>query len=302
MRRLLLHTSLALTAILLCPGTVSAQVVRASQCAPIAPHDGYAVALRKNVIRHLNAPTQSEATFKFSGARPADTSVKILTSDSLCSRAAIAMQAYRPESWAQTASSDSTSYDQVFVISIGSNRFVAEGINLRGVSRAYVLDSTLTTVLTFWEQIRIDHRWELFASRQLPFLTIMSWGPSGIAPPDLTRCATPTDYEGHLGNQLEWLTHLVGDSTEHSFLRGLSLPFMRDPQVSIISDHSLCKLAAKTINRDSKLPQSAPHVIFLLRIGINRFWAETDDLSAGEWGLGFILDGTLRRVLARAMI
>jgi hypothetical protein len=65
-----------------------------------------------------------------------------------------------------------------------------------------------------------------------------------------------------------------------------------------LQSDSLCRIAARTINRDLQQPDSVPRSIYLLKVG-KLFWAVDRSVNAGRFYTVFIVDGTLTRILYR---
>ncbi|MEO5799390.1 MAG: hypothetical protein ABIZ70_01875 [Gemmatimonadales bacterium] len=253
----------------------------------------------------LASPAERASRFKLDAGAIPDSSVTIVNADSLCERIASIIRRYEPVSApGAIADRDSVTFDQIFLIRAGVARYLAQGFGFRGLNRMFVLDSSATDVIMSWQVLQYPYDPTQSARKIAKVSTLLamtSFGQDALST-DLTRCATRTERQGHLVDTRDWLASLVGAQAERSWRKGLSLPFLRDSMVSIVSDLALCRRAAKTMNHDMGERLSASRTVFLLRVGPSRYWAESDDFEAGEWGIGFILDGKLQKVLARAGI
>ncbi|MGH7522703.1 MAG: hypothetical protein ACREK8_00135 [Gemmatimonadales bacterium] len=65
-----------------------------------------------------------------------------------------------------------------------------------------------------------------------------------------------------------------------------------------LQSDSLCRIAARTINRDQQQPDSVPRSIYLLKVG-KLYWAVDRSVNTGRFYTVFIVDGTLTKILFR---
>ena len=79
---------------------------------------------------------------------------------------------------------------------------------------------------------------------------------------------------------------------------GSGLDITDQKRIVPVQSDSLCRLAARTVNRDLQQPDSVPRAIYLLKVG-KLFWVVDRSVNAGRFYTVLIVDGTLTRILHR---
>lgn len=79
---------------------------------------------------------------------------------------------------------------------------------------------------------------------------------------------------------------------------GSGLDVIDQTRIVPVQSDSLCRLAARTVNRDLQQPDSVVRAIYLLRVG-RLYWAVDRSVNAGRFYTVLIVDGTLTRILHR---
>ena len=65
-----------------------------------------------------------------------------------------------------------------------------------------------------------------------------------------------------------------------------------------VQNDSICRVAARTVNRDLQQPDSTPRALYLLRVG-KLYWVVDRSVNVGRFYTVLIVDGTLTRILHR---
>ena len=127
---------------------------------------------------------------------------------------------------------------------------------------------------------------------------LLSWRGERVVDRVVSSCGPSNDE--NMRHFLDGARFLVSAPTQAKMRGILNVDAMDPALVKPIQSDSLCTLAARTINRDQKQPDTTSRTVYLVRMG-RVYWAEDTTMHAGEWIRSVIMDSTLTRILSRPL-